>query len=64
MDRFNNLATANPANLRSGVRPGPLVTRRGLRLEGGMVYPELNFPLPPVLGAVAATRFLPAEYDF
>jgi methanol--5-hydroxybenzimidazolylcobamide Co-methyltransferase len=46
MNCFNQLAIANPADLRFGVSPKPLTTRRGLTIGGGTVYPELNFTLP------------------
>jgi methanol---5-hydroxybenzimidazolylcobamide Co-methyltransferase len=49
MTTFNQLAIANPADLRFGVTPKPLTTRRGLTLGGGVVYPELNFTLPTML---------------
>jgi methanol---5-hydroxybenzimidazolylcobamide Co-methyltransferase len=45
---FNRLAISNPADLRFGVAPKPLTTRRGLKIGGGLVYPELNFTLPPM----------------
>ncbi len=48
MSRFTSLAINNPADLRFGVSPKPLVTRRGLTIGGGIVYPELNFTLPPM----------------
>ena len=43
-----HLAITNPAELRFGVAPKPLVTRRGLNIGGGLVYPEINFTLPPM----------------
>lgn len=46
---FKQLAIADPADLRFGVAPNPLTTRHGLTLGGGIVYPELNFTLPPML---------------
>lgn len=49
MTRFNHLTIAAPADLRFGVAPKPLTTRRGMTLGGGLVYPELNFTLPPML---------------
>ncbi len=48
MNRFNKLAIDHPADLRFGIAPKPLMTRRGLKLGGGIVYPELNFTLPPM----------------
>jgi methanol---5-hydroxybenzimidazolylcobamide Co-methyltransferase len=46
---FSQLAIADPADLRFGISPKPLTTRHGLTLGGGLVYPELNFTLPPML---------------
>jgi len=42
------LAISNPSDLRFGVAPKPLTTRRGMTIGGGIVYPELNFTLPPM----------------
>lgn len=44
--KFQGLAISNPDDLLFGTAPKPLVTRHGLRLGGGQVYPELNFTLP------------------
>ena len=49
MNPFHELAIPNSSNLRFGVAPRPLTTRRGLVLGGGTVYPELNFTLPTML---------------
>jgi methanol--5-hydroxybenzimidazolylcobamide Co-methyltransferase len=46
MNHFNQLAIAKTAELLFGTAPKPLVTRHGLTIGGGMVYPELNFTLP------------------
>lgn len=46
MKHYPTLAIADPAQLRFGLAPKPLTTRRGLTLGGGLVYPELNFTLP------------------
>lgn len=48
MNDFKSLAICDPAELRFGVSPKPLVTRQGLIIGGGTVYPELNFTLPPM----------------
>jgi methanol--5-hydroxybenzimidazolylcobamide Co-methyltransferase len=48
MNRFDKLAIDDPADLRFGVAPKPLTTRSGMNLGGGIVYPELNFTLPPM----------------
>lgn len=46
MKTYTSLAISDPADLRFGIAPTPVVTRRGLTLGGGVVYPELNFTLP------------------
>lgn len=48
MKRFASLAISDPAELRFGVAPLPVRTRRGLVIGGGTVYPEINFTLPPM----------------
>jgi methanol--5-hydroxybenzimidazolylcobamide Co-methyltransferase len=48
MKRFTQLAIERPADLLFGSAPHPLVTRQGLTIGGGCVYPELNFTLPPM----------------
>jgi methanol--5-hydroxybenzimidazolylcobamide Co-methyltransferase len=46
--KFTELTISNPADLIFGTAPKPVLTRRGLLIGGGLVYPELNFTLPPV----------------
>jgi len=48
MEAYKTLAISNPADLRFGFSPRPLLTRNGLAIGGGTVYPELNFTLPPM----------------
>lgn len=48
MKHFTTLAIDDPSELRFGLAPNPLTTRQGLRIGGGLVYPELNFTLPPM----------------
>lgn len=43
---YRELAIADPDELSFGVAKHPVVTRRGLRIGGGTVFPELNFTLP------------------
>jgi methanol---5-hydroxybenzimidazolylcobamide Co-methyltransferase len=45
---YNQLAISEPGDLIFGVAPRPLTTRHGLSIGGGIVYPELNFTLPPM----------------
>ena len=46
--KFRQLAINQADDLLFGTAPRPLRTRQGLHLGGGMVYPELNFTLPPM----------------
>ena len=46
--RYRQLAISSPDELLFGHAPKPLTTRKGLRIGGGYVYPELNFTLPPM----------------
>ena len=45
---FHELAITNAKDLVFGRAPHPVTTRRGLVIGGGMIYPELNFTLPPM----------------
>jgi methanol---5-hydroxybenzimidazolylcobamide Co-methyltransferase len=47
--KFHELIINDPNDLLFGVAPNPVRTRRGLIIGGGMVYPELNFTLPPMV---------------
>lgn len=49
MSAYSSLAINDPAELRFGFAPKPLTTRRGMKIGGGIVYPELNFTLPTML---------------
>lgn len=46
--KFNNLVIPRPEDLVFGHAPFPVTTPRGLVIGGGIVYPELNFTLPPI----------------
>ena len=46
--KYNELTINNPADLIFGTAPNPVITRRGLNIGGGKVYPELNFTLPAI----------------
>lgn len=48
MKHYNKLAITHPDNLRFGIAPKPVVTRSGMEIGGGLVYPELNFTLPSI----------------
>jgi methanol--5-hydroxybenzimidazolylcobamide Co-methyltransferase len=45
---FKSLAVSEPAELIFGLAPKPVTTRSGMVIGGGLVYPELNFTLPPI----------------
>jgi methanol--5-hydroxybenzimidazolylcobamide Co-methyltransferase len=46
--KFQRLAISRSDDLLFGTAPKPLTTRQGLRIGAGVVYPELNFTLPPM----------------
>jgi methanol--5-hydroxybenzimidazolylcobamide Co-methyltransferase len=46
--RYQTLAISNPDDLYFGTAPRPVRTRQGMVIGGGVVYPELNFTLPPI----------------
>lgn len=46
--KYRELAVAHADDLLFGYAPKPLTTRHGMRIGGGVVYPELNFTLPPM----------------
>ncbi len=48
MRSYNRLAIERPEGLIFGRAPKPLKTARGMVIGGGLVYPELNFTLPPM----------------
>jgi methanol--5-hydroxybenzimidazolylcobamide Co-methyltransferase len=63
MSHFTELAIANPADLRFGVSPKPLVTRQGMTIGGGLVFPELNFTLPTMLVEAATMPEVRRNYQ-
>lgn len=46
--KYHSLTITDPHELVFGFAPKPITTRRGLVIGGGLVYPELNFTLPPM----------------
>jgi methanol--5-hydroxybenzimidazolylcobamide Co-methyltransferase len=62
MTRFTSLAISNSSELRFGVCPHPLMTRGGLNLGGGLVYPELNFTLPSMTVESATMPEVRSQY--
>jgi methanol---5-hydroxybenzimidazolylcobamide Co-methyltransferase len=63
MKQFNQLAVAKPDQLLFGVAPKPLVTRHGMTIGGGSVYPEINFTLPPMLVETATMPEVRTQYQ-
>jgi methanol--5-hydroxybenzimidazolylcobamide Co-methyltransferase len=61
--RFQSLAITNADDLLFGSAPKPLVTRQGLRLGGGLVYPELNFTLPAMEITAATMPAVVRHYE-
>jgi methanol--5-hydroxybenzimidazolylcobamide Co-methyltransferase len=48
MTHYNKLAIERPEDLLFGTAPHPVWTRMGMKIGGGLVYPELNFTLPSI----------------
>lgn len=48
MDGYQQLAIEHEDDLVFGAAPAPVKTRSGMVIGGGLVYPELNFTLPPM----------------
>jgi methanol--5-hydroxybenzimidazolylcobamide Co-methyltransferase len=46
-----------------GIAPKPLVTRHGMTIGGGIVYPEINFTLPPMLVEAATMPEVRTQYQ-
>lgn len=46
--RYTSLAINDPSLLIFGKAPKPVMTKAGMAIGGGIVYPELNFTLPPI----------------
>jgi methanol--5-hydroxybenzimidazolylcobamide Co-methyltransferase len=46
--KYNTLKINNPEDLIFGNAPYVVKTARGLQIGGGLVYPEVNFTLPPM----------------
>jgi methanol--5-hydroxybenzimidazolylcobamide Co-methyltransferase len=63
MKQFNQLTVTTPDELLFGVAPKPLVTRHGMIIGGGQVYPEINFTLPPMLIEAATMPEVRTQYQ-
>jgi methanol--5-hydroxybenzimidazolylcobamide Co-methyltransferase len=46
--KYSSLEISDPLSLLFGEAPHPVTTRSGMRIGGGVVYPELNFTLPQI----------------
>lgn len=60
--KFDKLAIDNAHDLRFGFAPHPVTTRHGLVIGGGVVYPELNFTLPPITISTATMPEIREHY--
>lgn len=60
--RYRELTINDPDQLLFGTAPHPQLTRRGLDLGGGQVYPELNFTLPPMEVTAATMPVVTRHY--
>lgn len=49
LKQFNSLAYSNPDEFIFGYSKNPVVCKNGMAIGGGIVYPELNFTLPPMI---------------
>lgn len=61
MQRYDRLTISRPDDLVFGRSPHPL-TVGGLTIGGGIVYPELNFTLPPMTVSAATMPEIRDEY--
>ncbi|MDR1711475.1 MAG: hypothetical protein LBR58_06445 [Propionibacteriaceae bacterium] len=59
---FQGVEYSDPTALVFGRAARPVKTRAGLEIGGGLVYPELNFTLPPMLVDAAAMPEVLANY--
>ncbi len=60
--QFQKLAIPDARDLVFGKAPHPVTTRRGLVLGAGILYPELNFTLPPMEVTEATLPDVKAHY--
>lgn len=61
--KFRQLAINRPEDLLFGTAPFPLRTKQGLCIGGGLVYPELNFTLPPMEVTAATMPAVVRQYE-
>jgi len=63
LEQYTSLAIPNPEDLVFGRCPRPLKLAGGLTIGGGIVYPELNFTLPPMRISAATMPRVLEEYQ-
>ena len=56
------LAIQDPDQLVFGQAPKPVITKGGLTIGGGVVYPESNFTLPPFAIETSTMPRIRTEY--
>ncbi|WP_043585236.1 methanol--corrinoid methyltransferase [Geminisphaera colitermitum] len=61
--KYHKLTITDPKDLLFGTAPHPLRTKRGLNIGGGIVYPELNFTLPPMEVTAATMPEVERQYE-
>ncbi len=59
---YSKLCIDHPRELVFGIAPHPVTTRSGMVIGGGVVYPELNFTLPPIQIEAAAMAEVRRNY--
>ncbi len=60
--KFNELCISNASDLIFGSAPKSIITKRGLHIGGGKVYPELNFTLPTMEVSLSNQEAVYAQY--
>ncbi|MBT3242648.1 MAG: methanol--corrinoid methyltransferase [Bacteroidetes bacterium] len=60
---FKDLSISDPKDLLFGIAPNPINTKRGLQIGGGIVYPELNFTLPPIEVSISNQEAIFKQYS-
>lgn len=60
--KFKSLTIPRAEDLLFGHAPKPVTTRSGMCIGGGMVYPELNFTLPPIEVTLATMPVVARNY--
>ncbi|GHV57292.1 methanol--corrinoid methyltransferase [Deltaproteobacteria bacterium] len=62
--KYTKLTISDPKNLIYGKAPHPVTTKNyGLNIGGGLIYPELNFTLPPMTISQATEKEMFGHYE-